>query len=237
MRSRSGWARSPVPGGRRFDDVADQPANISHKWQVSTLINACRDYLAVRALLFSLALTLGCEPLDVARSIEEKNLPMEIWDFSEGLDPAKANWGAEGWETATEISDAQFKGPVYLRILLPDDRAIEGKFELVRATRDRGQLSVSFLFPASSAEQARDTVFALLGSADEALSRNNQGRVEAWYEAGPEAGPGEELNLILSEAGSSTVEIGVTIDWVPIFGDRDGRWRVFGRLGPMPLRK
>ena len=199
---------------------------------MSTLSNACHGFLAAPALVFALALTLGCETVDVARLIEEKDLPLEIWDFSEGLVAEKANWGAEGWKTATEISDAQFKGPVHLRILLPDDRAIEGKFEFVRATRDFGQVDVSFVFPPTTAEQARDSVLGLLESADEAVSENNRARVEAWYEAGPKSGPGEQLNLILSEAGSSTIEIGITIDWVPVLGDRAGRWRVSGWLGP-----
>lgn len=201
------------------------------------MLPACLNCLPVAASVLALVFTVGCEPVDIARLIDEKELPLEVWDFSEGLATENANWGAEGWETATEISDSQFKGPVYLRILLPDERVIEGKFEHVRATRDDGEVYVSFVYPATSAEEARDTVLTLLASADEAVSRDNRSRVEAWYELGPVSGPGEQLNLILSEADSSTIEIGVTIDWVPSFGDEDGRWRVFGGLGPMPSRE
>lgn len=204
---------------------------------MTTLGSACHRCLALPALVFALAQVLGCEPVDVTELIEEKDLPLEIWDFSEGLKAEIMNWGAEGWETATEISDAQFKGPVHLRILLPDDRAIDGRFEFVRATRDFDPVDVSFVFPPTSAKRARDSVLALLESADEAASQNNRARVEAWYEAGPKSGPGEELNLILSEAGSSTIEIGISLDWVPVFGDGDGRWRVSGGIGPMPSRE
>jgi hypothetical protein len=203
----------------------------------SAVLSTCLNYLPIAASVLALFFTVACEPVDIARLIDERELPLEVWDFSEGLAAEKANWGAEGWETATAISDSQFKGPVFLRILLPNDRAIEGRFELVHASRDRGQVYVSFVYPPTSAEEARDTVLTLLASADEAVSENNRSRVEAWYESGPVSGPGEQLNLILSEADSSTIEIGVTIDWVPSFGDEDGRWRVFGGLGPMPSRE
>lgn len=203
---------------------------------MSPLNSAGFSCVALAAWALTFTSILGCEPVDVAQLIDEKDLPLEVWDFSEGMVAEEANWGAEGWETATEIGDSQFKGPVHLRILLPDDRAIEGKYELVWARRREGQVDVSLVYPPMTAERARDTVLALLASADEAASENNRARVEDWYESGPKFGPGEQLNLLLSEAGSSTIEIGVTIDWVPVFGDEDGRWRVLGSLGPMPSR-
>lgn len=189
------------------------------------------------ASAFTLALMLGCEPVDMARLIEEQDLPLEVWDFSEGMVAEKANWGGGGWETATQIVDSQFKGPVYLRVLLPNDRSIEGKFELVRATRTGKAVDyVSMGFPAVTAEEARDRVLALLRSADEAESENNQARLADWYQAGPRFGPGEELNLMLSEKRPRLMDVAINVNWVASPCHPDGLWNINISLSNRPVR-
>jgi len=183
-------------------------------------------------LFFGLAcavpLTHGCGRVDVAKLIEQKDLPLEIWDFSEGMVAEKANWGAEGWVTATKIEDEQFKGPVYLRILLPNDRSIEGRFEFVRATRiGEAVYDVSLFLPALEADAARDRLVEILESADDAQGPENQRRVAEWYRAGPRSGPGEQLNLLLSdEEDALRKRVGVNVNWVWAPGRSDGLWNI-----------
>ena len=204
---------------------------------MSTLRSAYHGSMALSVLAFALALTLGCEAVDVAKSIEEMDLPLEVWDFSGGMVAEKANWGAEGWVTTTEVGHAQFKGPVYLRVILPNDRSIEGKFELVRATR-RGEAveHVSMFLPALSAEAARDRVLALLASADDAESENNEDRLVDWYQDGLRSGPGEELNLMLSYREPRLMDVGINLNWVTSPWSSEGLWNISISLSNWPVR-
>ena len=168
---------------------------------------------------------LGCQEVDMAEAIEKLDLPLEVWDFSEGMVVSGANWGTEGWETATEIADSQFKGPVYLRILLPEGRAIEGKFSVVRATREGGVVDhVSLKLPPSSAESAYGQAMKWLGSFG-SLPDGSRLRLDQWLTSGPASGPGEQLNFNVSNPHPEVARFGIGIDWVWSRA-AEGKWAV-----------
>jgi hypothetical protein len=182
-------------------------------------------YLVV--LLLGAAVVYGgmvaCSPeLPIDESID-------TWDLTEGRGPEMVAWGLNGWQLGP---GEQYKAPATLRILLPSDREIQGRFGIVRVAKLGDELSsVIMVMEPKTALEAKIQIQRFLKelrAGPAALEK-----LDKWYAGGPKGQEGEMLIINLLE-GAEAPFVSLTADWV-WHGDSGQNWVVTASLHWLPI--